>query len=261
MARLLPDDRPAIWHPVDDALIAGPESLLRDPAELFTPELLENIDAVLGFRGSLGIYRALLVNTPLVVNVTASTITGEHTRKVPVTSVAKAVQVGADAVACHINFTSPAENEMIRTFAQVVEEADRLGMPVVAISYARGVGEGGKDENYLVERSRDPEKFSMRVRHAVRVAVELGASAVKCTYTGSVDSFKTVVASACGVPVLIAGEALDEPEVVFARATEAVEAGARGVAFGRQIFERRERVGFVEELRGRLAKAYANRLG
>lgn len=260
MARLLPEAAPAVWHPVDDALIGGPEGLLRDPRELFTREVVTQLDAVLGFEGTLSRCRDQLVRTPLIVNLTASTLMGDHTRKVPVMSVADALRLGATAVAGHLNFSAPSEPEMIRSFGSIVAEARRFGLPVVAITYPRGVREDGSDENYVALRAANPDGFARKVAHAVRVAVELGASAVKTVYTGTPESFHQVVDGACGVPVLIAGEERAPRSGVLDRAEKAVQAGACGVVFGRQIFEREDPSGFLCELRDRLAVAYEKRV-
>lgn len=259
-SRLLPADQPAIWHPVDDALIAGPLDGLRDPAHHLTPDLLRNVDAVLGFRGSMSIYGDLLLHIPLILNLSASTTMGDHTRKVLVGSVEDAVRRGADAVACHVNFTAPDEAEMLRNLSAVVTTAERYGMPVVAFAYVRRRHADGSDDNYLDERRSDCEGYGRMVAHAVRAAVELGASAVKTTYTGSAETFARVVDGACGVPVVIAGEALAAEDVVHERAATAVSVGARGVAFGRQIFERKDAAAFTERLRARLVDAHAARL-
>jgi fructose-bisphosphate aldolase / 2-amino-3,7-dideoxy-D-threo-hept-6-ulosonate synthase len=256
MARLLPADAPAVWHPVDDALIAGPDGLLRDPRELLTQEVVTQLDAVLGFEGTLSRCRDQLVLTPLVVNLTASTLMGDHTRKVPIMSVADALRLGATAVACHLNFSAPSETEMIRGFASVVAEARRFGLPVVAITYPRGVREDGSDDNYFDLRAADPDSFARKVAHAVRAAAELGASVIKTVYTGTAESFQRVVDGACGVPVLIAGEEYAETPDVLYRAEAALQVGARGVAFGRQIFERKDPASFLCELRDRLTVAY-----
>jgi DhnA family fructose-bisphosphate aldolase class Ia len=259
MARLLPAGAPAVWHPVDDALIAGPEGLLRDPRELFSEELVTRIDAVLGFEGTLSRCREQLLHTPLIFNLTASTVTGDHTRKVPVMSVADALLHGADAVAGHLNFTAPSEAEMIAGFAGIVTEARRFGVPVVAFAYPRGVRSDGTDEDYFGLRENDPSAYGRMVARAVRAAVELGASVVKTIYTGTAGSFHQVIDSACGVPVLVAGEKRAPREQVLDRAETAVQVGARGVVFGRQIFGRKDPSDFLCELRGRLGEAYAGR--
>jgi DhnA family fructose-bisphosphate aldolase class Ia len=259
MARLLPANAPAIWHPVDDALIAGPDELLRDPRALFTHEVVAQLDAVLGFEGTLSRCRDQLARTPLVVNLTASTLMGDHTRKVPIMSVADALRLGATAVAGHLNFSAPSETEMIQGFVSIVAEARRFGVPVVAITYPRGVREDGSDENYFGLRAADPDSYGRKVAHAVRAAAELGASVIKTVYTGTAESFHRVVDGACGVPVLIAGEELAPTEQVLDRAEAAIQVGARGVAFGRQIFSRKDPSSFLSELRARLAVAYAQR--
>lgn len=261
MTRLLPADAPAVWHPVDDALISGPEGLLRDPGELFTDELVKQVDAVLGFEGTLSRCRDKLAHTPLVVNLTASTSLTDHTRKVQIMSVADALRLGATAVAGHLNFTAPTEAEMIRGFVGIVAEARRFGVPVVALAYPRGVRDDGSDENYFDLREKDPAAYGRMVAHTVRAAVELGASVVKTIYTGTAESFHVVVDGACGVPVLVAGEQFAPTEQVLARAEAAVQVGARGVAFGRQIFGRKDPGTFVSELRQRLADAYTHRYG
>jgi DhnA family fructose-bisphosphate aldolase class Ia len=84
---------------------------------------------------------------------------------------------------------------------------------------------------------------------------------IKTIYTGSVESFATVVASAMGVPVLIAGERLADGEQAITKAVSAVEAGAAGVAYGRQIFARPQPVPFLAELRNALDKVTGSPTG
>lgn len=249
MHRLLPPGPAALWLPLDDGLISGPEHHLRDVRSLLSPTVVESVTAVLGFRGSLAAATPQLLGKPLVMNLSASSIHRDHTRKTAVGSVADAVHQGADAVACHVNVTSPYESEGLDQLSRRVTEASALGVPVVAMVYPRTVGENGADYNYFDVRERSPEEFAVLVRHCVRIAVDLGASVVKTMYTGSPETFRTVVESAMGTPVLIAGEALVDEEQAIERAQDAVEAGAAGVAFGRQIFNRTDAAGFAARLR------------
>jgi DhnA family fructose-bisphosphate aldolase class Ia len=246
---LVPTSRPALWLPLDDRLISGPEDHLRDLHALLTPELVHGLTAVLGFRGDLEACQRELVSTPMIMNLSASTIRHEHTRKVLVGTVRDAVLGGAEAIACHVNLTSPYEAEQIEHLSRRVTEADTVGLPVVAIVYPRGRRPDGSDENYTDLRDRSPEGFAVLVRQCVAIARSLGASAVKTIYTGTEESFRTVVSAAMGMPVLIAGEALATETEAIRRAIGAVRAGAHGVAFGRQIFARQEPVPFVRKLR------------
>ena len=256
MHRLLPPDRATFWLPLDDGLISGPEHHLRDVRTLLTPKVMDSVDAVLGFRGALAAATGQLLGKPLVMNLSASSIHHQHTRKMPVGSVADAVRQGADAVACHVNITSPYESEGMEQLSRRVLEADALGVPVVAMVYPRRPGPDGADYNYLDVRERSPEEFAVLVRHCVRIALELGASAIKTMYTGSPETFPTVVESAMDTPVLIAGEALVDENHAVERARGAIKAGAAGVAFGRQIFNRPDAAGFAKRLRDALDGAH-----
>lgn len=250
MHRLVPGDRPALWLPLDDGLISGPEDHLRDVRDLLQRDVLEHVTAVLGFRGVLLAAQKELIDTPFVMNLSASTTMGEHTRKVPVGRVRDAISAGADAVACHVNLTSQYETEQLEMLGRRVDEAQEYSLPVVAFAYPRSRRADGTDENYLGARANEPEKFAELVRHCVRVAVELGASIVKTIYTGSEETFSTVVKSAMGVPVLIAGEKLADEGEAIEKARSAVRAGAAGVAYGRQIFARPDPLPFLHKLRG-----------
>jgi len=250
LRRLVPGDRPALWLPLDDGLISGPEDHLRDVRTLLNRDILDHVTAVLGFRGVLLAAQDRLIDTPVVMNLSASTTMADHTRKVPVGSVRDAISAGAEAIACHVNMTSPYEAEQLEMLSRRVDEAQSYGLPVVAFAYPRGRRPDGTDENYTELRARDPEKFAGLVRHCVRVAVELGASVVKTIYTGSEQTFRGVVESAIGIPVLIAGERLADEEEAIDKARCAVHAGAAGVAYGRQIFARPDPLPFLHKLRG-----------
>lgn len=252
------DRYPQLWLPVDDGLIAGPEHHLRDPRKLFTPELLQHVDGVLGFAGLRERCAEQLEGTPFVVNLTASTIRRDHTRKVLIGSAYRARDLDAAGVAVHLNLSSPSESEQLVALGTVVEQARDLAMPVLAIVYPRTTF-AGVDDNYEGTRHRDLERYTALVRHGVRVAVELGADVVKTVYTDTVESFATVVDAAIGVPVLAAGGAFVNEGTALLRARGAVEAGAAGVAYGRQIFMRPDPAGFVAKLRAELDAAAEGR--
>jgi DhnA family fructose-bisphosphate aldolase class Ia len=239
--------------------MAGPEHLLADPRVLLVNSILEHVTAVLGFRGVLSRYGAELLNTPFIVNLSASTVRGEHTRKSKVSKVEAAARLGADAVAYHINISSPFENEMLTELGFIMTEADILGFPVIVLAYPRGRDAQGRDDNYLRMRQESADEYARFVRQCVRIAVEMGAAAVKTIYTGGVDSFRTVVDVACGVPVLIAGEELAPIDDVLTRARGAIDAGAAGVAFGRQVFQRTDPVSMIRSLRATLDRTWATR--
>lgn len=240
--------RPTIILPLDDGLITGPLGVLTDTASILGDGLLQQVDAILGFRGLLSSYERQLSHVPFILNLSASTALSNHTTKVPVTSVEAAVRLGAEAVAFHINVSDESEGQMLEAAGHVIDRAEAAGMPVVVIAYPRR-GAAAGDDNYHELRADRPEAYAGLVCHVVRVAVEIGASVVKTVYTGTEHSFAQVISAACGVPVLMAGGPPVEDDQAIRNAVTAVRAGAAGVAFGRQVFMNSEPAGFLARLR------------
>ena len=231
-----PDGR-AVVLPIDDGLISGPQGALSDPTALFRAIAPHPPDGVLLFAGVLARHWTALGTAAAIVNMTASTTHVTHTRKVLCGDVETAVAAGADLVAVHVNVTSRHEGEMFRTLGTVVRQAEALGVPVFAIMYPRREADGA-DDNYEDMRQTAPERYSTLVAHAARIGMELGADVIKTPYTGSPDTFIRVVDATRPVPVVIAGGSPSSESAVLAAARGAVSAGARGVSFGRNVFQR-----------------------
>lgn len=172
----------------------------------------------------------------LIMHLSASTSLGATPNwKTRVGSVEEAVLLGADGVSVHVNVGGDNEPEMLSKLGSVADGCDRWGMPLLAMMYPRGKN---------VQNPYDPQT----VAHVTRIGGELGADIVKTTYTGDSDSFKTVVKSS-PVPVVIAGgPKVDTDEQVLDMVAGAVEAGAIGVSFGRNIFQHRDSVALVAAL-------------
>lgn len=124
---------------------------------------------------------------------------------------------------------------MMKNLASIISESDALGMPVLAISYPRKQC-NGKDYNYEDLMDKNIDKYTDIVCHCVRTSAELGADIIKTHYTGNVETFFKVINSALGVPVVIAGGPLVTVEESYSIAKSALEAGAAGISFGRNVF-------------------------
>jgi DhnA family fructose-bisphosphate aldolase class Ia len=189
----------------------------------------------------------MLENIAWIVNVTASTVRSRHTRKVIVGTVDDACAIGADAVAVHVNFTDEAEGEMLAALSAVSSDCRRLGIPLLALAYARrGTPDG--DENYFDLKERDPDRYADLISHACHVVAELGADIIKTQYTGSVASFSRVITSVAPVPIIVAGGPAKEEPVALKMASEALEAGAAGLCFGRNTYCRHDVREFLARL-------------
>jgi class I fructose-bisphosphate aldolase len=83
---------------------------------------------------------------------------------------------------------------------------------------------------------------------ATRVAFELGADILKSPYPGSTEEFAPIVENA-PVPVYIAGgPATETDREVLEMVGGAVEAGARGVMFGRNVWQRDDPAAIVDAI-------------
>lgn len=163
------------------------------------------------------------LESALIVHLSASThLSPDPLDKRIITSVEKAIQLGADAVSVHINIGSENDIQQIKEASLVSEKCDDYGLPLLVMAYPRG---DGIDE-YGVEE----------IKLAVRVANELGADIVKTNYTGSVDSFREVLRFS-KIPVVIAGGGKVDESTLLRIVSDAIRAGAGGVAIGRNVFQ------------------------
>jgi fructose-bisphosphate aldolase/2-amino-3,7-dideoxy-D-threo-hept-6-ulosonate synthase len=158
-----------------------------------------------------------------IVHVNASTTIGPDSNdKRRTGTVEDAIRAGADAVSFHINVGSDYEPDQITDLSELTSEAERFGLPVLAMAYARGPGVD----------STDPEALG----HAVRLGEELGADVVKTGYSGDAESFEHVVEST-RLPVVIAGGSKGTDRETLSMVRGAMDGGAAGVSMGRSIFQ------------------------
>lgn len=161
-------------------------------------------------------------------------------------SVEDAVALGADAVGYTLYLGSPRQDEDIAQMAMVREDCEKYSMPLIVWGYPRGSAieaKGGRDSLYAVD-------------YAARVALELGADIVKLNIPkrGPKDDkqpkeyaslewtyeqgAERVVKSAGRVPVLVSGGSKLGDDDLIAKARVSMEAGAVGLIFGRNMWQR-----------------------
>lgn len=173
-----------------------------------------------------------------------------------------AVRLGADAVGYTLYVGSPAQQQDFDQLREIRTDAKKYGMPLIVWSYPRGEAvdaKGGNNSFYAVD-------------YAARVASELGADVVKVNFPHpelrsnvkkeydrdftDQQAINAVVQSANKTLLLVSGgEKADEPEMLK-KARESMEAGATGLIFGRNIWQRDHdsSLRFVTSLRAILEK-------
>ena len=212
--------------PMDHGVSNGPMKGIIDIDKTVESISQGGADAILMHKGIVEQgHRGYGKDIGLIVHLSASTsLAPNPNNKVIVTSVEKAIQLGADAVSVHVNLGSETESEMLQELGEISETCSDWGIPLLAMMYPRG---------QKVENEHDVEL----VKHAARVGSELGVDIVKTNYTGDPDSFKEVVEGAL-VPVVIAGgPKVDTDEELLQMVKDSIEVGGAGVAFVRNLFQ------------------------
>jgi fructose-bisphosphate aldolase/2-amino-3,7-dideoxy-D-threo-hept-6-ulosonate synthase len=217
--------------PMDHGITMGAVEGLADIESTIDGVTSGGADAVLTQRGIAPRVHPNKNDAGYIVHLNGSTTIGpdESDKRVTGTA-ADAVRAGADAVSFHINVGSEYEPSQIEDLAELTADAERLGLPVLAMAYARGPG---------VDES-DPEALG----HAVRLAEELGADVVKTGYSGDGDSFVRVTEST-RLPVVIAGGSKGTDRETVEMVRGAMDGDAAGVSMGRSIFQHEDPEGIA----------------
>jgi len=241
--------------PIDQGLEHGPRDFFPNP-EAANPEFQLRLAKEGGFSGivfHVGLaekyFKGYEGTVPLVLKLNGKTeIPDDSQAFSPQTaSVEDAVRLGADAVGYTLYVGSPAQGEDFVQFMRIREECERYGMPLIVWSYPRGEAiakKGGRDSLYAID-------------YAARVAAELGADLVKLNlpkidpekdkdtpkpYNTLRPSFEEAVArvirSAGRTLVIISGGEMVNDQELIERARVSMEAGATGLIFGRNIWQR-----------------------
>ena len=217
--------------PMDHGITMGAVEGLVDIESTIDGVTRGGADAVLTQRGIADRVHDNKNDAGYIVHLNGSTTIGPDERDKRVTGTAEdAVRAGADAVSFHINVGSEHEPEQIEELAELTADAERLGLPVLAMAYARGPGVD----------STDPESLG----HAVRLAEELGADVVKTGYSGDGDSFVRVTEST-RLPVVIAGGSKGSDRETVEMVRGAMDGDAAGVSMGRSIFQHEDPEGIA----------------
>lgn len=163
---------------------------------------------------------------PLVIKVNGKTSLpkGEPIAS-QICSVKQARALGAKAVGYTIYLGSAHENLMLSEFGRIQQEAHELGLAAIAWIYPRGEA---------VTNDTAPEI----VAYAARAGLEVGADAVKIKYTGNSDAFRWAVRSAGAARVFMSGgPKAPTDEAFLTQVKGAIDAGASGLAVGRNVWQ------------------------
>ena len=225
-----PHNNRALMLAVDHGYFLGPTEKLENPKKVIAP-ILKYCDSLMVTRGVQRTSVSPTSDTPMVLRVSGgSSIIGDDLSQEDIkVSLEEAIRLNASAVAMSIFVGSKYEYQTIVNLGKLVNEAEKYGMPVLAVT---AVGkELGKDARYL--------------SLACRVAAEQGAHIVKTYYC---DNFEKVVQS-CPVPIIVAGGKKIPERDALQLTYNSIKAGAVGLDMGRNIWQSEHPVAMIQAAR------------
>ncbi len=211
---------------VDHGYFLGPTSGLEQPGKTISP-LLQYCDGLMLTRGVLRNCVPPETNVPIILRVSGgSSILKELSNEDIVVNIEDAVRLNVSAITLSIFIGSEFEKETLVSLAKLVDEGERYGIPVLAVT---AVGK---------EMVRDARYLGL----ATRIAAELGARFVKTYYC---EDFEQVVHD-CPVPLIVAGGKKLEESKALELVYNAVQSGAVGVDMGRNIFQSEQPTAMIQ---------------
>ncbi len=232
LAQLIQPDGRCFFLPIDHGYFQGPTRKLEKPGETIKP-LVPYCDALFVTRGVLRACIDPANSLPIILRVSGGTsVVGQDlTHEAITTSIRDAVRLNVAAVGVSIFVGSEYEHETLLNLANLVNECEEYGIPVMAVT---AVG-------------RELEKRDARyLGLCCRIAAELGARVVKTYWCKDFDK----VVDGCPVPVVMAGGPKCETErEVFEFVHDGLQRGAIGVNLGRNVWQNEHAVAVAQALR------------
>ena len=230
LSRILkPSTGRTVMLAVDHGYFLGPTSGLEEPRKTLEP-LLPHADSLMLTRGVLRSCVSPTGDTPIVLRVSGGTsVLTELSGEGLTVAMEDAIRLNASAVTLSIFVGAPGERETLLNLARLVDEGEKYGIPVLAVTAV------GKD------MVRDARYLGL----ACRIAAEIGAHMVKTYYCEGFEE----LARSTPVPLVVAGGKKIPEKDAIALAWNAVHGGAKGVDMGRNIFQSDAPVGMIRAVR------------
>lgn len=232
LAQLIQPDGHCFFLPIDHGYFQGPTHKLEKPGETIAP-LLPYCDALFVTRGVLRACVDAAHSKPIILRVSGGTsVVGQDlAHEALTTSMREILRLNAAAVGVSVFVGSDYEQETLLNLANLVNECEDYGIPVMAVT-AVGRELEKRDARYLAL--------------CCRIAAELGARVVKTYWC---EDFEKVTGG-CPVPVVMAGgPKCETAREVFEFVHDGIQRGAIGINLGRNVWQSEHPVATASALR------------
>jgi class I fructose-bisphosphate aldolase len=225
-------------HPITRGLLPGLEDIHGTMKKI----VAGGPDAITLHKGiAQNVFAPYAGETALILKISAYNTTYHPHYDAPVADVEEAVRLGADAVSVGCIVGGPEQVEQLTFLGRMSKEAQSMGMPLVAHIYPKG------------SMIKDPHD-AKAVAYAARVGAELGVDIIKTLWTGSAESFRSVV-EGCPAMVALAGGEMGETLEDYLRMTrEALDVGLGGVTYGRFVWQHQHPSSVIKALHALIHK-------
>jgi len=212
---------------MDHAALFGAMDGLERPGEVIRKVRKGGADAILTSFGISKQFVEEIGGMGLILRMDggASSLAPELASLRLIYQVQDALRLGADAVGAMGMPGSQFEAQMLPYLSELIGQCAEWNMPLMAEMLPGGF--------------ENPKEMwtPQNIAHACRIGAELGVDFIKTTYTGDVDSFARIVEQVYVPIVVLGGSKSDDPRDLLAQIHGAMQAGACGVACGRNIYQ------------------------
>jgi DhnA family fructose-bisphosphate aldolase class Ia len=225
MGRIFGKDGRAVIVACDHAGFMGPVHGLEEPGKLLDALVESNIDAVLTTRGIAQRFAGKIGKMGLILRADggasmASPVMGTLR---PLFSVEDAVKLGADAIICMGMIGYPEEPSSLQNLAEFTAQSLTWGLPIIA---------------EMLVKAKDGASVTVKdIGFAMRIGAELGADVVKASFAKPLEEYRSALKSCYCPVVVLGGEKVKNESEMLESIADALEAGATGVAIGRNVWQ------------------------
>jgi len=218
--------------PIDHGLTMGPLKGIRSIDQIATWITHPAISGIIAHKGMVErlAARDLLSGLGVMVHLNGmAAFSATPDVKELVTSVRSAQRLGADAVSIQVNFDGTNDAHNLKLLGRVADAALKEGVPVLTMLYDKVV--------HTSDRAR-----LTRLRHLIRLTIELGTDAIKlappATSRLTTEVPELLADHARDTAIYFAGGATCPDAELLQLARETARCGGAGLCIGRNVFGR-----------------------
>ncbi len=234
LARLFGNDGRALIVALDHGRRHGPIPGIKNLGKTLKEIVKAEVDGIMMTPAMISRYWDIVKDIFLIARIdgTGTVKSLDETDDRLIASVLFAVKKGADAVSVMVYPGSINEQFLWEKLSMVVEEAENIGIPVLAEVVPKPP---------VFENKFDP----YAIAYGSRIAAEIGADIIKTLYT---ENFGEIVESTPVPIVILGGEKTSSPTDILEIVEKAVKEGVAGAAIGRNIFQHENPLGMARAL-------------